>query len=161
MGKILNFGSPYVGDRSFADAFRYQERTFKLQFARFQNTGGIFPRIPFNFIPETRGSRFQHVGIGIKLKSIPCFKCLVSHMKTNKFVTYVHEYNDQTFLQSWGRPLKNSALLDPALPWRYRRNHTLDGHQLRLLFWRQFLDIEDDALLRKTLEDIYDEIVFQ
>ena len=39
--KILNFGSPYVGDRSFADAFRFQEKKFKLQFARFQNKGDI------------------------------------------------------------------------------------------------------------------------
>ena len=74
--KIVNFGSPYVGDRSFADAFRFQEKKFKLQFARFQNKGDIcklvrrvsflcvsaniviilfqyaVPHIPFNFLPE-------------------------------------------------------------------------------------------------------------
>jgi len=47
--KVFTFGSPYVGGHTMADAFRHQERTGKLRYARVYDHNDTVAHLPTNF----------------------------------------------------------------------------------------------------------------
>ena len=49
--KIFTYGMPYIASHAFADAFRHQERSKKVQHARIYNSNDIVAHIPFNLRP--------------------------------------------------------------------------------------------------------------
>ena len=81
--KVFTFGSPYVGGHDFADMFRFQEMNGKLQYARFYNHNDIFAHIPIYPFPTSRGSKYRHVGIGVRVKPAPKLFSSFRHWKVS------------------------------------------------------------------------------
>lgn len=151
--KMITFGSPYVGGRAFADAFKYQEHHNKIRYARFYNVRDSITYLPPNMKVSKSGSTFQHVGVSIRLP-IVCCTCLPSKKKLFQYT------REEGFLKSYYRAIKNNFLLNLDLPWKITNAHTLDELQDRLLYWGE-VDPEFSATVNCSIDEIYDKVVFK
>ena len=110
-----------------------------------------FLKSPSWFTPLPRifeqGSRFRHVGVGIKLEGT----------MLGKRPPKIYYVDDEAFWPSYWRAIRNNSLLNCPLPWRIRKVHGLVEHLRRLKAAREVS--ECDPLLRKSLDEVYQELV--
>lgn len=154
--KIFTYGAPYMGGHTFGDAFRHQERSRKVQCARFFNNNDIVAHLPFNIKITKRGSPFVPLGIDVKLYPVPgqvsCCGSRSPSFKYNKKLPPVKAYF---------AALKRNCLLNTTWPWRIQPTHGLPELQKRLVMAVQVAKNTEDPLLHKTLDELYDELVFK
>eukprot|EP00986_Skeletonema_menzelii_P004169 scaffold1395_cov127-Skeletonema_menzelii.AAC.3 len=154
--KIFTYGAPYIGGHTFADAFRYQECARKVLFARFHNNNDLFAHIPPNVKPTRRGTPYAHAGVDVKLFPVPgrvsCRGSRSPAVKYNRKLPPVKAYFDG---------LKKNILLNTTWPWKMNATHGLPELQQRLAMAVQLANDAEDNLLHKTLEELYDELVFK
>lgn len=154
--KIFTYGAPYMGGHTFGDAFRHQERSRKVQCARFFNNNDIAAHLPFNVKITKNGSPFVPLGIDVKLYPVPgqvsCRGSRSPSFKYNKKLSPVKAYF---------AALKQNALLNTTWPWRIQPTHGLPELQKRLVMAVQVAKNTEDPLLHKTLDELYDELVFK
>jgi len=136
--KVFTFGSPYIGGHDFADMFRHQEMNGKIHYARFYNHNDIFAHVPIYPLPTARGSKYRHVGIGVRVRPAP--KILQSLRKWKPHIFYV---GDESPFKSFVRGYCNSALLNTTWPWRMPKMHNLAELIHRLMEGKEFLDERD------------------
>jgi len=156
--KMITFGSPYVGGRAFADAFKYQEQANKMRYVRMYNKRDSITYLPPNMKPTKTGSMYQHVGVAVKLPVVNFLNRYACVNKRMKLFGYVPE---EGFFKSYYRALKNNYILNLALPWKITESHTLDEMHERVLFWKAVRDKGHDPFLNRSIDDIYDHIVFK
>jgi len=149
--KVFTFGSPYCGGHSFADAWRHQEMSRKLQYARFWNHNDIFAHIPDNLLPTSRGSKFRHVGIGVRVKPVP--KIFKRWRGWKPRVAYV---GAEGSCESYFRGLGNFALFHTTWPWKMSRMHTLAELQGRVMEGAEGEDDSAFEYLNKTISELYE-----
>jgi len=154
--KIFTYGAPYMGGHTFGDAFRHQERSRKVQCARFFNNNDIVAHLPFNIKITKRGSPFVPLGIDVKLYpvrgQVSCWGSRSPCFKYNKKLSPVKAYF---------AALKQNALLNTTWPWNIQPTHGLPELQKRLVIAVQVAKNTEDPLLHKTLDELYDELVFK
>lgn len=147
--KVITFGSPYVGGHGFAESFRHQEETKKLQYVRFYNHNDIFAHIPSNFRPGKSGSRFTHVGIAVRVKPVP-------HV-FQKFRTWKPEVfyvGEEGWFMSYCRAINRSFLLNMSI--NPPKMHTLAELQKRLMDGSIVQHEESFEHLQKSIDSLYD-----
>lgn len=176
--KIFTFGSPYVGGHFFADAFRHQEETGKVMYARFYNHNDAVAYFPANFgitkvggqwwkrcsgvlfvlknfplFSSQRGSKYRHVGIGIKIPPVP----LLFFRKWKPSVYYV---GGESCTKALFRAMGRSFLLRSPWPWRIARMHTLAELLQRLMdgIRTNYYEQTDFMLLEKPIEEVYEQV---
>jgi len=151
--KIFTFGSPYVGGHYFADAFRHQEETGKVMYARFYNHNDAVAYFPANFGITKRGSKYRHVGIGIKIPPVP----LLFFRKWKPSVYYV---GGESCTKALFRAMGRSFLLRSPWPWRIARMHTLAELLQRLMdgIRTNYYEQTDFMLLEKPIEEVYEQV---
>lgn len=156
--KLLTFGSPYVGGYAFADAFRHQERTGKLMYARFHNTRDLVAHGPPNLVWSSRGAALQHVGIDINLPRRQWFHNEMSFLycKCLKGPQIHYTKRDGGWFRSYGHALQQNFIFHAPLPWRIRTVHALDEHQTRIVHGQKYFR---NPLLELSFDQLYDEIV--
>jgi hypothetical protein len=156
--KVFNFGSPYVGGRRFVRAFQHQEKKKKLQFARFFNHNDIVAHLPFNFEVTKHGGKFRHVGIGIRLYSVPRTLFRFRIWRPTE-VFYIKE--EKGFVRSYWRAVRDNFILKfPIPPWRFAQMHTLNELQERLAYGVRLQGAgKDFQLLNKTIDELYEMFV--
>ncbi|KAL9180213.1 hypothetical protein ACHAXT_008183 [Thalassiosira profunda] len=160
--KIFSYGMPYVASHSFADAFRHQERSRKVQHARFYNSNDIVAHMPFNGKITKRGSNFVHVGVDVKLYSVPGSISLWG--SRYPYFRYNHR---QSALAAYLRAIRLNSLLNMPFPWLIKDKHGLPELQKRIA--RATLVAEDTEradsqsskkpFLRSTLDEAYEAMV--
>mmetsp|Transcript_1989 Transcript_1989/g.2939 ORF Transcript_1989/g.2939 Transcript_1989/m.2939 type:complete len:902 (-) Transcript_1989:66-2771(-) len=154
--KIFTYGAPYMGGHTFGDAFRHQERSRKVQCARFFNNNDVVAHLPVNIKMTKRGSPFMPVGIDVKLHpargQISCFGNKSPAFKYNKKLPPV---------KSYFAALKLNCFLNMTWPWKIQPTHALPELQKRLVMAVQLAKNAEDPLLHKTLDELYDELVFK
>jgi hypothetical protein len=155
--KVFNFGSPYVGGRSFVRAFQHQEKRKQLQFARFFNHNDIVAHLPPNFEVTKNGGKFRHVGIGIRLYCAPVGRCSFRKWH-HPDVFYV---KDEGFVRSYWRAIRNNFILKfPLHLWRFAEMHTLNELQERLAYGaRLHRGGKQFSLLYKPIDELYEMFV--
>ena len=136
--KVFTFGSPYVGGHDFADMFRFQEMNGKIEYARFYNHNDIFAHIPIYPFPTSRGSKYRHVGIGVRVKPAPK---LFPRFRTWK--PHIFYVGNEKPLKSFLRGYCNSALLNTTWPHKMPTMHTLAELIHRLMEGKEYLDQKD------------------
>jgi len=152
--KMFTFGSPMVGGHAFADSFRHQEKTGKLQYARFINARDSVAHFPLNLIPSRRGSKFVHVGVEIWVpRKFLTLSCLQSHLPA------IHYPPKEGWVKSYWRALRTSGLFNMPWPWRIKIVHSLDEHKRRLLRAKRACDKHTDHLANKSLDEVYQLLV--
>jgi predicted lipase len=161
--KIFSYGMPYAGSHSFADAFRHQEKTRKLQHARFYNSDDLVAHLPFNGTVTKRGSNFVHVGIDVKLYAVPG----AASLRGSRYPRF--HYNDrQSPMAAYWRAIKLNSFLNMPLPWLIKTKHGLPELQDRIA--RAILVAEREArqetsqrtknpYLISTLDEAYEAMV--
>lgn len=161
--RLFTFGSPYVGGYSFCKSFKYQEQSGKLQHARFHNVRDIVVHLPFNLTLSKRGSKYRHVGIGIKLprRRHRLLACCTRHPKIH------YSSNDGYFASSW-RAIRDNFVFNSPLPWRIRLVHGLNEHQKRMIRGNEVPERGADGtgrknlrLLSKSLDELYETLVLE
>mmetsp|Transcript_21782 Transcript_21782/g.31554 ORF Transcript_21782/g.31554 Transcript_21782/m.31554 type:complete len:392 (+) Transcript_21782:1745-2920(+) len=151
--RVINFGSPYVGGHAFAASFRHQERSSKVQLARIHNARDAVTHLPFNMTLSKKGSKFQHVGIGVELprvKKVPLYWC----SRRYPSITYV---GDESYFASYWRAIKNNVVFHLPLPWKIKFVHKLFEHHKRLVYGRTICLEKKHPLSEMSLDDIYKE----
>lgn len=157
--KIFSYGMPYVASHSFADAFRHQEKNRKVQHARFYNSNDIVAHIPFNVKPTKRGSSFVHVGLDVKLYTVP-WK-IFGYGRYPRF----HYNRREHGLKAYWRALKMNSLLNTTFPWKIQTKHGLPELQQRiaratLIAEAANLSLTKNPFLRRTLDEAYEAMVY-
>ena len=158
--KIFTYGAPYTGGHTYGDAFRHQERSRKVQCARFYNHHDVVAHLPINIQITKRGSPFVPLGIDIKLYPAPgqvsCFGCKAPSFRYNEKLPPVKAYLNA---------LKRNCLLNMTWPWKIRSMHGLDELQKRLVMAVQVAkkaeDQNEEPFLHKTLDELYDALLYQ
>ena len=150
--KVFTFGSPYVGSHEFADCWRHQERTNKLQCARFFNSNDLFTYVPTNTIPTKRGSQYRHVGIGVRIKAPPIF-----FKRCRKYRPYLFYVGDEgACLAYWRNGIRNNVLFNTTWPWRMKQMHTLAEMQYRMMEASEREDSEESLkYLNMSISALY------
>lgn len=149
--KSFAFGTPYLGNHYFADAFRHQERQGKLQCVRIFNHNDAIPHLPFNFIVGKRGCRWRHVGIEVSIPSVPWWGWWSPRIRYNGA-------KEKNWLQSTIHGYRQNVFFHyPWLqPWAYQRMHTLFELQDRLMYGIETKKKGGSfGLLQKTVDDLY------
>lgn len=145
--QAISFGSPYVGGHYFADCWRYQEECGLLRCARFYNHNDPVSRIPINLGLSRRGSRYRHVGVAVKVISVPRNPMTPWAPK----VTYVGR---EGFWKSYRRAIGSNVFLHaPSSP---KTAHTPGELQRRMIEGRMRSPLH--PLLDKPLGEIYKEL---
>ena len=187
--QIFTYGMPLMASNAFADAFRHQEKSRKVQHARFYNSNdvgealctltvltklGLFlklnhflsvrvdavPHVPLNLKPTKRGSRLVHVGIDVKLYPAPRFVSFRGNRHP-----HIHYTDQESAMGAYWRALKNNVILIMPFPWRIKRLHALPEHRKRLA--RAMSKAEADKVkatkpfLHSTLDEAYDAMVYR
>jgi len=156
--KFISFGCPYVGGYAFGDAFRYQEQMRRIIYARFHNERDIVTHGPnLNLGWSSRGAQQVHVGISVKLPRTVWweeFRCCVC---CDKGPQIDYTKSEGSFLESYGRAVKNNFLWNMSWPWKFRQVHNLNEHQDRILHGRE--NNNWNPLLDLSLEELYETIV--
>ena len=112
--------------------------------------------VPF-LLPMQHGSKFRHVGIGIKIPSVP--RLLSSCRKWSPKVSYVGR---EGFWASYCRGIGRNFLLHAPMPWQIRQMHSLEELQKRMILGRARKSDHvgsDYELLLKPIEKLYEELV--
>lgn len=157
--KVFSYGMPYAVSHSFADAFRHQERNRKVQHARFYNSNDLVAHLPFNAKLTKRGSNFVHVGIDVKLYSVPGLASLWG----GRYPRF--RYNDrQSAIAAYWRAIKLNSLVNMPFPWQVKNMHGLPELQKRIA--RAILITEEakvarNPFLRRTLDEVYEDMVYK
>ncbi len=116
--------------------------------------------MPFNVKMTRRGSPYVHVGVDVKLYPVPgTVSCLGS--RSPRFV-----YNERLPpAKAYFKALRMNCLLNMTWPWRIKHIHGLPELQKRLvlavLMAKQAEDSGRDPLLHRTLDELYDELVYK
>jgi hypothetical protein len=153
--KCFNFGSPMVGGNLFLRAFHHQEQRKLLMYARFFNHNDIVAHLPPNMRVTKNGGMFRHVGVGIRIPSVPTGLCQLRKWKPRIF--YIEE---EGFCRSYCRALRNNFVVKfPFPPWRFAEMHTLTELQDRLAYGQHIGAGDDFELLQKPIEEVYDIMV--
>ncbi|KAL7543167.1 hypothetical protein ACHAXR_012860 [Thalassiosira sp. AJA248-18] len=159
--KIFSYGAPMAVSHSFADAFRHQEKKRKVQHARFYNSNDVVPYMPFNVKPTSRGSNFVHVGIDVKLYSVPGSASLWG----SRYPRF--HYNKRlSGKAAYWNALKMNALLNMPFPWQMKDKHGLPELQKRI---ERAIVVAEAAkttttkkpYLRSTLDEAYEAMVYK
>lgn len=148
--KGITFGSPYVGGHAFADTFRHQERSGKLQVVRVYNNNDLVPHLPLNFSIGGRGCLWRHDGISVILPPIPWFR------KWKPRVNYFGK--EKSWIGSTLRGYRSNFLFhSPWLRlWTVPRMHTLFELQDRLMYGLgQSGPGGELDLLKQTMDELY------
>ena len=154
--KIFTYGAPYMGGHTFADAFRHQEKSRKVQCARFYNNNDVVAHLPVNVKITKRGSPFVPVGVDVKLYPVPgqvtCRGFRSPHFNYNK---------KQPPVKAYLTALRMNCFLNMTWPWNIQPTHALPELQKRLLMAVQQAKEADDPLLHRTLDDLYEALVYK
>jgi len=154
--KIFTYGAPYMGGHTFGDAFRHQERSRKVQCARFYNNNDIAAHLPVNIKITKKGSPFVPVGIDVKLYPVP------GHVSCRGSRSPGFKYNKKLPpVKAYFAALKQNCLLNTTWPWKIKPTHGLPELQKRLVMAVQVAKNTEDPLLHKTLDELYDELVLK
>jgi hypothetical protein len=140
-----------TGDHYFADAFRHQEETGRVMAIRCYNHNDFVSYAPWNFTVTKRGSRYRHVGIGVR---IPPVRWLRSWSPK---VSYVPR---EGCLKAYARGIHDNFLLNSAAVWNIKKMHTLGELQRRMA--EGALRRRNNGgydLLEKPIEELYKELV--
>mmetsp|Transcript_56883 Transcript_56883/g.138483 ORF Transcript_56883/g.138483 Transcript_56883/m.138483 type:complete len:1003 (-) Transcript_56883:733-3741(-) len=151
--KAIAFAGPYCGGHSFTDAFRYQERSGKLMFARVHNNNDPVPYMPFNFRIGGRGCLWRHIGVGVVLPPIPWFR------RWKPRVTY--NGKEKSWASSTLRAYRNNVLFHFPWwqAWNFAKMHTLFELQDRIMYGAEQDKAGGDFhLLNKTFEELYEDL---
>mmetsp|Transcript_6367 Transcript_6367/g.9002 ORF Transcript_6367/g.9002 Transcript_6367/m.9002 type:complete len:649 (+) Transcript_6367:3-1949(+) len=152
--KMFTFGSPMVGGHSFADSFRHQELTGKLQYARFINARDSVAHFPLNLIPSKRGSTYVHVGVEIWVP-----RRMLTFSYCQSYLPKIHYPPKEGWIKSYWRALRTSGLFNMPWPWRIKIVHSLDEHKRRLNRAKGACDKHTDHLANKSLDEVYQLLV--
>jgi hypothetical protein len=154
--KIFTYGAPYMGGHTFADAFRHQEKSRKVQCARFYNNNDIVAHIPINVKMTKRGSPFVPVGIDVKLFPVP------GHVSCRGCRSPRFKYNEkQPPVKAYFSALRMNCFLNTTWPWKIKPTHGLPELQKRLVMAVQVAKEAEDPLLHRTLDELYDALVYK
>ena len=121
-----------------------------MQHARFYNNNDIVAHLPFNVRPTKRGSNFVHVGVDVKMYPVP----RVWSLRGSRRPTFRHNDRQSPSAAYWRAIVKNS-LLNMALPWRIKDQHSLPELQKRIA------RANKKDSLAPTLDEIYEERVYR
>ena len=100
--------------------------------------------------PTSRGSKYRHVGIGIRVKPAPKF-----FSRYRQWKPHIHYVGDEKPLKSFLRGYCNSALLNTTWPHKMPTMHTLAELIHRLMEGKESLDQRygtDSDAFEKELE---------
>lgn len=154
--KIFTYGAPYMGGHTFADAFRHQEKSGKVQCARFYNNNDIVAHLPVNVKITKRGSPFVPVGIDVKLYPVP------GHVSCRGCRSPRFKYNEKQHpVKAYFAALRMNCFLNMTWPWKIQPTHSLPELQKRLVMAVQVAKQAEDFLLHRTLDELYDELVYK
>jgi hypothetical protein len=149
--KAIAFASPYIGGHSWADSFRHQERSKKLQIVQVRNHSDVIPRMPANFRIGKRGPLWRHVGIGVTLPGLP---------RCGRWKPLVHYWGkEKSCLDSTIHGFRRNILFHFSYfrPWTLNTSHTLFELQDRLMYGELNSEAGGDfELLQSTIDELYD-----
>ena len=149
--KAIAFASPYIGGHSWADSFRHQERSKKLQIVQVRNHSDCIPRMPANFRIGKRGPLWRHVGIGVTLPGLT---------RCGRWKPLVHYWGkEKSCLDSTIHGFRRNILFHFSYlrPWSINRSHTLFELQDRLMYGELNSEAGGDfELLQSTIDQLYD-----
>ena len=126
--------------------------TFPLFFFKLKVT-----HLPLNLSWSSRGARFQHVGIGIRLPQINCIERQSEQCRCCRSGPTLRYLKKESWCRSYGRALVNSGIFHIPLPWRIRVVHALDEHQKRILFGQTYYK---NPKLEMSIEELYASMVW-
>ena len=115
--------------------------------------------LPFNAKLTKRGSNFVHVGIDVKLYSVPGLASLWG----GRYPRF--RYNDrQSAIAAYWRAIKLNSLVNMPFPWQVKNMHGLPELQKRIA--RAILITEEakvarNPFLRRTLDEVYEDMVYK
>lgn len=151
--QLFTFGCPFVGGTDFYASFRHQERTRKLQLARFFNTRDGIAHLPVSWTGE-----YQHVGVSIRL---PKVRSRFVRFLLPEPVPHIRYPKDKNRLGFYVRSLKENYFFNMPLPWKIRLTHSLNELQSRMLRARVLCENEKQyPLHNKSLGELYEELVY-
>ena len=140
-----------IGGHSWADSFRHQERSKKLQIVQVRNHSDVIPRMPANFRIGKRGPLWRHVGIGVTLPGLP---------RCGRWKPLVHYWGkEKSCLDSTIHGFRRNVLFHFSYfrPWTLNRSHTLFELQDRLMYGELNSEAGGDfELLQSTIDQLYD-----
>jgi hypothetical protein len=124
------------------------------------NDNDCVPHLPFNFKLDKRGCYWRHVGIEVKIPTVPSGFCLryVCFWKRWWRPRVSYWGKEKGWFSSLGHGIRNNILLNYpwGQPWNFHRVHTLFELQDRLMYGTKIRNRGGEyALLEKSLDELY------